>query len=471
MPAPQQGQIATPNRSGFRRGIRRRRNLAALAGLCLLVTACSTAVNGAAIAPPGLTGAASSGPSSTPTDPFTGPASTTDSSTSTSSSSSQVTAPTDSSSASVTESTGSTSTGSSDPTSSSDSTGESGGAGGDFPTTPQQIPATPQTEQQATLLESRRLGGYMVPPTVFAAQYQRQVLPTGPYKNAAALSLLFSDPTPAVAEQNHMVAAFSAARNGTDNSGLVAAVFEFPNAGAATKAAKAMSDSVKYTPAAALPGFPTSVVTTHTSADGGPIVQAFLPVGPLVSYLWAEGAKGAAAADVAKIVTAGLTAESKAAAGFKPVSGSLNTQPMDHDGLLAHTLPNTGDNATVADGIYTAAAELNFDSDPVATAKVFAQTGVDYVTLGRDSVYRTKNPAAAVTLRDGFIAENKAQDPTQQAVDPGALGAAAVCTQGSSLQSFYCAIAHDQYMIEVNETSASRAIAVGQAQIALIDQM
>ncbi len=423
-------------------------------------------MNGAAVPPPGLPAVSTSSPSQTATSAV-GPAPTSAGSSSTLSSalasgqvsgitvpSSLPTAPSSSSALSAATS------------------AESGSAGSTSAVTGQQVPATPQTAEQATLLESRRLAAYVVAPMVIEPTFAQVSLPTLPYKSASALSVLLGDPVPGIASDNKMVAAFSSARSGPDGAGMVLADFEFPSPAGATKTAKSMSDGVGYTTSPSkLSGFAAAIVTTTKGSTGLPIAQVFLPVGPVVVYGWLEGPKGASAADQTKALTTAMTMESKLLGSFKPVSGGLNSQPMDHDGLLAHTLPNTGENATVADGIYPAAGALNFDSNPTQTQKLFTQAGVDYVALGRTTVYRAKDAAGAVVVRDGFLAENKQSDPSTQAFDPGPLGSAASCAQGSSLSSYYCLVTHGRYLVEVSETSPSRAISTAQAQLALLDQL
>ncbi|GGM03152.1 hypothetical protein GCM10011594_24120 [Nakamurella endophytica] len=391
---------------------------------------------------------------------------------------------TDSSSTGSTESTGSTgSTGSS--TSSSDTStstsGSSGSGTGSYATTPRSIPERPSAAG-ATLLESQRLAGAVVPPTLIDPRFTKLAsLSTLPFKSPAAITQILVSPADSVAARAGMLAGFASSRSTTDGSAsMVVALFEFDTPAAATAGAKALvgaaQDKKGDTGKAAVPGFAGAAGWTGrstTSSGTRAYLHAFLPQGSLVLYVWTQGPTSAASS-LPALARSAFTVEVAAAKAFKPLRKSqLADQQVDPDGLLARTVPNVGEDLTVVDGLYSGAGELNYDTDPVGTRKLFDATGVDRVSLGRVNVYRARDAAGARAVRDSFIAQSVAQaqaqgqDPWEDFDYTGPVPGTR-CLQQTLNSVFYCMSTRDRYAMEVSASSESDLEAALAAQYDLL---
>lgn len=396
---------------------------------------------------------------------------------------SQVTTPTQSSDNSSTETTTSaetaetTTSAETTETSDSDSSGTGSSAPATYPTSPLNYPATPATQQSANLTEARRMAAFLVSPTFIEPTFTHLAsISTLPFKSAASIANLLSDPVPAVAQRGGMITGFSSARSTLDNkSALVVAAFEYPDAASAKKgaadlaAAAAQKDEyVADTGRASIPGFPAAVGWVGTAKTDGDYAHAFLAQGSLVIYAWTQDPPGSKNNQPARLQKTFAT-ETKALAAFKPVpKANLMQQPFDPDHLRAHTIPNTGDAATVVDGTYLAAGELHYDTDPIGTQKLFASAGVDRVSLGRANLYRARDAAGAAAVRDNFIAvlqTDKAWAPyraTSAAPDSN-------CLQQSLNSVYYCMATRGRYAIEVSGSSENDISAALTAQYDLLD--
>lgn len=417
----------------------------------VLIAGCATAVNGVA----GVDTAQLAVLTARTSPTETGPTETSTSETSTTDTSSTQTTPTDTS-----------------PTDTSPSESE-GPGDGPYPTTPRDLPATPSTDQQAALLEGRRIAGYLPVPTQIDASYKKNAsLSTLPLKSASALSLLLTDPAPEVAERNGMLAGFSSARSTSDSKSMVVAALEFPDAAAATKAATALaeashdkdSDSGKVT----VPGYPKAAGWVG-GRDPGSYAHAFLAQGAMVLYAWVDDDDGATAKTQPELLGKIFKAETAAMASFKPAGkDGMAKLPTDVDGILAHTVPQSADNATVVDGLYTAAAELHFDTDPVETGRLFQAAGVDEVAQGRLTLYRAKDSTGAAKIRAQFIEMMQASDsswkPYQFTGDVPEIS----CIQQALNSAYYCVAVNGRFAIEGYATSEPDLVQAFTAQTRLL---
>jgi hypothetical protein len=442
--------------------MRRRTGIVAVTvALGLLAAGCATSVAGRAEANAAALAAAQAG-SSTPATSGSEPSLTLPSSTS------------DSSTAPSTDVTTDTSTTESSAGSSSSSS-SGGGAGdtGDYPTTPQSLPATPASATDAALLEARRIADSMPVPTLIDKTYSVNVLPTLPLKGPQALaSLVFSDPTPTVAQRQGMVTGFVTARRTADSaSSVVLGAFEFPDDAKATAAVKPLADSVKSTDfgdkAVTVPGYKPALGWTGHNASSGYRTQVFIAQGQLVLYAYTEDT--AKTDQPARIKTL-LDAMS---AGYKSFvatpSAELTKLPTDTDGMVAHTVPNTGDNATVIDGVYTATGALNYDSDPATTSGLYKSAGVDLVSFGASNVIRARDADGATAVRDGFIDETRAADSKWQPTSIQGVPDSSSCLQQALSANYYCVATSGRYMIEVNAQSETQAVQLLNAQSVMLE--
>jgi hypothetical protein len=356
--------------------------------------------------------------------------------------------------------------------SSTASSSASAGGTGDYPTTPLTLPATPQTQQEAVLLEARRIGDALTVPTLVDKTLISAVNPTLPLKGPAALgALVFTDPTPTVAQKQGMVTGFVAGRRNSDNtSSAITASFEFPDATKAKAAVKPLADSVKSADfndkAVAIPGHTGALGWAGKNSEGENRVQVFEAVGAMVVYVYSSDKTVADQRPRTKALLDALDAGFK---DFTPTAAAdLMKLPNDTDGMEAHTVPNTGDDRSVIDGVYSANGALNFDSDPIATQALYKSAGVDLISFGASNVIRARDDAAATSVRDGYIDETRSADNTWAPVSlPGAPDSAS-CLQQALKSAYYCVATSGRYAIEVNGQSAEQAVQLLNAQTAML---
>jgi hypothetical protein len=142
---------------------------------------------------------------------------------------------------------------------------------------------------------------------------------------------------------------------------------------------------------------------------------------------------------------------------FTPTAvADFPTLPKDPSGQLARTLPVATADATVTrPATYDRRGELHFQSDPVASSRLFDENGVDLVTAGLTSVYRTADAGSAAKVVDAFAVEVGRQASGPSAPVPGVPGGR--CLTGPALGGAYCVMAADRYAVEVQAGQAAAA--------------
>lgn len=363
------------------------------------------------------------------------------------------------------------------PASSGRSTPGSGAAGAQvYPTHPGSYDKNPQTQNGANLLEARRIAAYLVAPTFINSSYHvGGNFSTLPLRGPAALSILFTAPVPTVAQRAGMITGFSSARSDAAANGMVVAAFEFATAAQASAAVRTMAAAAADKSTDKRPvvvgGFPAAAGWYGTLSGGKSYFQTFTSQGRMVLYVYLTGTtkKLATSAQQAVLTTTVLKAESASMAAFVPTPpADLMKLLVDPDSMLGHTVPNGQKDATVLDGLYSASAQLHFDSDPVNTKALFATAGVDEVADGRSSVYRARDTAGAAMVRDGFVASAQ---KTASGMQPYTLTTevpSARCIQQALNSTYYCVGVEGRYAFEVSAGSASDLDAAMTAQYAML---
>ena len=283
------------------------------------------------------------------------------------------------------------------------------------------------------------------------------------------MSVLFVDPVPSVAQRAGMITGFSSARSGTTGALLVAA-FEFGTAAQATAAVPALAaasvDKESDKGKAVVPGYAAAAGQYGSRTDGA-YLQSFLAQGRMVLYVYISGKKQTTAQQAA-LAAKTFKAQTASFAAFKPTApAALMQLPVDPEGMMAHTVPHTGDDLTVVDGYMTAAGQLHYDTDPVGTKKLFAITGTDAVGGGRATVYRTRNAAGAVSIRDSFVATSQ-QANSMQPYQLTATAPGAKCLQDALNSKYYCVGTRGRYAFELSAGSEGDINAVMGAQYQLL---
>jgi len=475
---------------------RRRTLAAATVAAAMLITGCASAVSGTAQAAPDATSDTGTSQTDTgtsqtdtsQTDTGTSPTDTGTSQTDTGTNQTDTgqtgggstdetsTTPTDATTTTTTDGTSSEDTGSatSQPTTESTDAGTtSGTAPGDnpqYPTAPLKLKKFPSTDELGALLESRRLGAYIVDPSAVVPEFTEGHLPTLPLKSPQGLSLLLTDPAPQVASRAGMYAGFIATRGMAKGTGsLITAVLVFPDAAKAQKAATDLAAASKSAKDAKLtvPGQPTAVGWTSKTTDGY-YAHAFLPSGPLVVYAYAE-LTAAKKDNLPSLLSKTFAAQLPRLAGYKPTpKADLTKLPVDPEGVYARALPVESGKGQVTDGYYTAAAQLHFMSSFASDGRVFSQAGVDVVGSGRSTVYRAKDEAGATLIRDAYNTEIRTKDPkmTDYPV-PGVEGIK--CLEDTLNASYYCTGAVGRYAFEYRSESQDDVKKSMVSQVAMLN--
>ena len=295
---------------------------------------------------------------------------------------------------------------------------------GNYPTTPSPPFGTAdQTGRNGTVIEAHRLAAYVVGPWEVDPTLQQSVVTeTYALKNSAALSGLLPDPVQFLAERHHFVLGFSSNRAtsteaeqeggaATGPKGLTNSVWEFPS----PEEAQAAADDISQQPPPAsiyvngqvsphtIPGYPQAHARAGTLTGGTSTVESFTPHGKYVIYNYSRIQNGDSD-HAAEMITKTLDLQLPRIDEFPATDpAQFGTLPVDSNGVLQRTLPMPPENLTVQNGVFEPRAALHFEGDPVASAKLFADTGMQIQGVGdAAAVYQTPDATAAKTLFDGL---------------------------------------------------------------------
>ncbi len=348
-----------------------------------------------------------------------------------------------------------------------------GAAPNSYPSAPLPYNRTPTSPESANVLEAHRIANNLVVPSFIDGTYTRGAdLSTLSYKGPASMSILFVDPMPAVAQRAGMITGFSSARGDGSKNALVVAAFEFPTDAKATAAVPAFVSAVANKKddkgEAAVPGFKAAAGRYGTSGTQ-PYFQAFLAQGRMVLYLYISGPGLKTPALQAALAAKTFAAQTAAMSHYTPTAADKLMQlPVDPGGLRAHTLPNSKDDATVNDGVFTAAGQLHFDSEPIKTKAIFDSAGVDVVADGRASVYRARDANGAKLVQADFIASTQIIQKSMQPYQPTSGAADRTCLQQALSSYYYCVGTSGRYAYELSAKSEADINAAMAAQAALL---
>jgi hypothetical protein len=104
------------------------------------------------------------------------------------------------------------------------------------------------------------------------------------------------------------------------------------------------------------------------------------------------------------LIVKGLDMQKAAIDHFKPTDpAAFPTLPQDPTGLLARSLPLPPDSAKINDNlVYDQHATLHFQMNPITSAKLFADTGMQAFARAQTGVYETRDAAGATRLVEQF---------------------------------------------------------------------
>jgi len=285
-----------------------------------------------------------------------------------------------------------------------------------------------------------------------------------PLRDVAALNPAIGvDGLGAAAGTHHFIDGYATARDDTDQPvRVVNAVLRFATPADAAAAATDMSNTVMANPGAAagtptpmtsqpIPGHPDAVAVTRTITDptGGwsrTHVHSFTPHGPYVLFQYVKVTTNLA--DATALVAKTLDLQGPAIDRFQATDpAQLAALPRDPTGVLAKTLPAQGDQGNVNNNAtFGPHGELNYQTNPIASAKLFADTGVDVVAHGLSTVIRARDAAAAATIATAAATEVQA---TGTPADPVPHMPDSRCIKVPGNNIYWCAATADRYEIEL----------------------
>lgn len=295
-------------------------------------------------------------------------------------------------------------------------------ATGNYPTRPAPPMGTAGTAFKGGMSEGARMAEHVVGPWEVDPALTQSAMPTTIFKDASALQQLLPDRIAAAAGKHNFVTGFSSARRTEpDRMSLFNAMLRFADPESAAAAAvefgnlAVQPDVAGYLPTAqpvAVPNHPDTRASTYdTTQPGSPTpetnVNAYTPHGPFVLIQSAETHDGvdSTAAMVAKTLDRQIPAIDE----FVPTAVSeLADLAVDGSGLLARTIPETGDRVPVGRNlVYGPHAALHFQISPPTSADLFAETGMDLLAWGNPAVYRVRDGEAAAKMLEQFAVESQ----------------------------------------------------------------
>jgi len=357
---------------------------------------------------------------------------------------------------------------------------------GNYKTTPRAALGEAGKPEVGALLEAQRLANYvtgpwevdpaLTAPLPFGIGPGSLALPGG----AKALASFFSpDQNQAMALDGYLYG-FATARQVKDQKQLMNVVLRFNDPAAASAAANSIAQAQIAHPiplpppipttSIAIPGHPEAVATTHmfedrTIGQTWTVVDSFTPHGPFVLMQRAQliGPVDGVTALVAKA----LDLQGPAIDGYKLVDpAQFATVPRDPSGLLARAIPVPKGSGTPNSNItLDSHGLLNFDSDPVAATKTYADAGVDLGVSAGDFVYRAKDAAAATGLVNAMVTKMQADGPVSETV-PNLPGSH--CQKAADGKSVTCVASADRYAYEINAHTLKDAQQQAAAQYLLL---
>jgi hypothetical protein len=269
---------------------------------------------------------------------------------------------------------------------------------------------------------------------------------------ATVLQQLGPEGIAAAAGQHGLINGFASARQEPDKTAMINAVLRFADPAAAAAASTAMGDAAAkqaikgVTPTAiSIPDHPAAVASTYPFTATGSdqvrtTVRSFTPHGPYVFLQFVQSTDGLDRATA--LVAKAIDAQSPVIDQFTPTP-DLAAVPLDPTGLLARTLPAAA-SETAKNAVYATRGAEHFQSDPVASATLFKDTGTTEVGMGSTNVYQTKDEGSALMVTNAF-----SQEVSSEGTTPADTVAALPDSHCYALpKAFYCVAPAGRYAIE-----------------------
>lgn len=336
---------------------------------------------------------------------------------------------------------------------------------GTYPTVPRPPLGTAGDPRVGAITDAQNLAGFVVGPWEADEALVTPYLATNYLLDTASSLMQFAPEGVAQqAEAHGFVNGFASARQVTDKTVMINAVFRFPDVPAAAAGAVDMNRSAAaqpvrgVTPApAAIPGHPDAAASTypftpHDADREWTVIRSFAPHGPYVFMQLVQSVDGFDPA--AALIQKAIEVQGPRIDGFAPApADALADVPVDPSGLLAKTLPLAGSAAPTKNAVYTRSGAVHFQSNPIASKTLFTDTGVTAVAMALANVYEAKSPGLASMVVGSFSKEVTAQGAAP--ADPVPALPDSHCSARG--KAFYCVAAAGRYAVEVNAESLPAA--------------
>ena len=339
---------------------------------------------------------------------------------------------------------------------------------GNYPTKPLPPMGAAGTPAAGALLEGRRMaefvvGPWEVDPALVAGYHFLGTSGAFPLKSEGLESVVFPPVAQAVYRHN-FISGYVDAREVDGKKVLFNFVLRMADPESATAAARDMAQATLDNPeegispsamsSIAVPGHPEANAISHSFDHYGGnlrwnVVVSYTAHGP---YVLMQKAQSTENADIAVgLVAKAIDLQAPRIDEFTPTDpAQLPNLPRDPTGLLAKALPvPEGSGRLNNRATFVGYGLLHYQVDPVATAKVFADAGVDVGVSGDAWVIQARDAAGAAAVADdavrGFTATGAASvDPV-----PNLPGSHCLKLSGDD-GGFWCGATADRYEFEVS---------------------
>ncbi|MEV5649065.1 hypothetical protein AB0L57_12510 [Nocardia sp. NPDC052254] len=148
----------------------------------------------------------------------------------------------------------------------------------------------------------------------------------------------------------------------------------------------------------------------------------------------------------------------------------LAAAPVDHDDMLGRTLRRSpSDNADEAPGFYDQHTALHLSADPAGDAKLFADTGMEWMSSNGGRLYRAKNSASAQKIFEAHSAPGK----LYRLIQPPKNLPMARCHEyrgdGYGNFRFNCSVRYNNYVAEISSNQLIDIYQRTSAQYAILE--
>ncbi|RDB47751.1 DUF7373 family lipoprotein [Tsukamurella tyrosinosolvens] len=151
----------------------------------------------------------------------------------------------------------------------------------------------------------------------------------------------------------------------------------------------------------------SDIVVTRVAPSGSATATRYQAQAVAGAHLIVINAKAKDAGKARDRAIAAADRQRDLLAGFASPGGDrIASLPADKEGIVSRTVaPDALEQGTMTleYGFREGRAPLHWDSEPIASARLFEDSGVDLTGVGRNYVYRAKDASAADRFADGAI--------------------------------------------------------------------